>query len=404
MNAIPFLFFSSFVFSVFNFSLNGTSIYFYMFIPFFDFRYAIYLTRSRKKYSYIYGALFILVFLIVNYCFTESVVSAIKPILLAATVGYCVFLYSMHYSQFKYLYYLVGVSIIFSCFQFLMAWIGLGFLVEPTRIGSYIWGGYAIQARGGFEDGLLLPYRVSGLSKEPGFFSSFLLSCLIFYCVDKKFKSYLFLFLIFIGLALSLSKITIAFAVLVPIIYLMNRLVFCFDKINLMVGAAIYFVASSVAVGYIYEMTDFVDVTYASPYFAETYLHRSIGFYLLGFPFNPVVFETILVGGVTQRLAEVLSYFPFLSNLRFVNIQPEVVFFSSSGAYILLQYGLGVLSFYLFLLRSCGVTFYPFLIFSVVTASVNFFAFENWVLLGYVFMLVYASNFRNENCVVSESK
>lgn len=388
MTVFPILFFLSFVFSVVNVSINGASVYFYMAIPLMDVRFIRWFIHERKNKKLSIYFVLLCFFLVIGYLNSGSILGLIKPILLFLSVSYCMFLYSAHYKQFKLLYYFTAFSVVFACIQFVLSNFGVGAAFEPTNIGEMLWGQYAIQTRSGFDDGLLFQYRVSGLSKEPGFFSSLLLSCLVLYVVDKKYRSKYFISLVCIGLTLSMSKITIAFAILVPFVYLFDKFIFSLKKINLVFGGVIYLVLLVLIVNTIYSVTNFISVTYASPYFAETYLHRSIGMYLLGFPMNPVILNSILFGGITQNISAVLQYFPFLYNLKFVQIQPDVVFFSSSGAYILLQYGMGVYLSYLLFLRVCRVEFFSFLIFSIITSSVNYFAFENWVLLGYVFMFV----------------
>ena len=342
MNFLPILFFISFVFSVVNLSIGGTSVYFYMFIPFFDFRYIIWVCKGIKLQKVLFPFTLLVFFMVINFINTQSLIEFIKPIILMFSVGYCVYLYNHRYAGFKWLYIFVSISVLFSCLQFFLSSVGVGEFLEPTKIANFIWGGYAIQARSGFDDGFLFPYRVSGLSKEPGFFSSLLLSCFVLYMVDKKLESKLFVMLLFLGLVLSLSKITIAFAILVPMVFVFNRYVCSLDRVNIIFGGFLYVVSAAICVNYIYSLTGFIDITYATPYFAETYLHRSIGFYILGFPLDENVLNSILIGGATQNLRLLISSFPFIINLKFVDIQPDVVFFSSSGAYILLQYGIGV--------------------------------------------------------------
>lgn len=393
------LFFSSFVFSVLNISINETSIYFYLFVPFFDFsfiRFAINHKYNKKTIIYFFV---VVLFSIPSNFINVNLLGFVKPILMLISVMYIYFLYVHRYPSFKLLYYFTSFSVLFAIFQFIITIYTGSEIVQPFYMAKLIWGEYGIQARPGFSDGLLFDYRVSGLSKEPGFFSSFLLCVLVFYGVDKKFCSKLFLCVIACGIALSLSKITLAFGVLVPLIYTFNRYIYNLNKIPLVVGGCVLVVFVTMLVGALYFYSSFIDIVYSDPWFAETYLHRSIGWYVLNFVFDERIFGFILKGGATEQLSCLVSMFPFLSKLRFVYIQPSIVFFSSNHAYVILQYGLAFFVSLLFFLQEIRVSFFSFLVFSVLISSVNMFAFENWVVLGFVFMLIYRDSNHKTLCL-----
>ncbi|MGV7962395.1 hypothetical protein QPK13_15155 [Photorhabdus tasmaniensis] len=392
MYIVPILFFLSFVFSIINFSLGGMSIYFYMFIPFIDINYLKWIISLKiKKNMLIYSCALVLIAFLVSIN-SGSLYYFIKPILLFFSVAYIVYLYIHRYSAFKLVYYFTTISVIFAVAQFILSYIGDSTVIEPPSIADMLWGKYAIQSRGRFDDGVLFQYRVAGLSKEPGFFSSFLMCIFLVYLYDVRIKSKTLLLFFVIGIILSLSKITVAFGVIVPIIYLFDKYVIKLDKIHLLVGALIYILLCVCVVYVLYNTYDFISKTYTNPWFAETYLHRSIGYYVLTSLFEPSVISSFIWGGITEHLSEVIKEFPFLANLRFVNIQPDIVFFSSGGAYIILQYSFLFYAIFILFLRFLGVGFYSFVIFSLFSSNVNYFAYENWIILGYVFMFVCSSS------------
>ncbi len=385
-NTLPFIFLFSLVFSVFNISINGFSFYFYLIIPFCDVLFFRYFVLKKHRLIVYLSSLFC-VFSLLS-VIGSGVVYFIKPFLLFISVVYAYYLYLYRYPLFKNLYFFVSISIIVALVQFVFSFLGYESIAYPSTISKFIWGSFAIQARDGFADGLIFTYRVSGLSKEPGFFSSLLLSVLVIYSVDKKFNSKLFIVLLCFGFLVSMSKITFVFSVLVSLLYLVHRYVFNFDRINVLFGALVLLMLQVYIVGFLYDFFDFKLLTYRDPSFSETYLHRSIGFYLLYNYFSPLVQSSIITGGINGNLNEVLQYFPFLENLKFVHTEPDMTFFSSNYAYVILQYGLFVFLSVLFFLSSIGVGFFGFCVFTLLIANVNMFCLENWVILGYVFMLL----------------
>lgn len=390
------IFFFSFVFSILNISINETSIYFYLFVPFFDFDFIKFVVNDKYNKKVVICFLMVALFAISSSLFNMNLLGFIKPILMLVSVMYIYFLYVHRYVSFRLLYYFAFFSVLFAIFQFLVTiYIGSE-LVQPYYLAKLIWGEYGIQARPGFDDGLLLNYRVSGLSKEPGFFSSFLLCVLVVYFVDKKFFSKFFLCVIVCGLIISLSKITLAFGVVVPLIYVFNKYVWDLNKIPLVIGGCFFVLAVTVLTRFLYYYVSFIDVVYTNPWFAETYLHRSIGWYVLSFIFDERLSWIILNGGATEQLTYLVEIFPFLSKLRFTYIQPSIVFFSSNHSYVILQYGLPFFISLLLYLQKLKIRFFSFLVFSVLISNVNMFAFENWVVLGFVFMLIY----RDSQCKV----
>ncbi len=381
------LFFSSFTFSVVNISINDTSLYFFLLIPFVDFIFIKHFFCNKIRLNSILPlVLFFIASIHVSLVLGDKQ-GLVKPLFMLMSVAYLYYIYNHRYHLFKLLYVFACFSVLFAVIQLFVTVMTGSDAVQPSSISKLIWGGMAIQTRPGFEDGIFFEYRFSGLSKEPGFFSSFIFSLLVFYLCDVKIKSKKIVSFLVVGLVVSLSKITVVFVVLIPVIYFINKYIFRLDRIELICGTLMLLIVSSIFTYKLYGFIDFIELTYFSPYLAETYLHRTINYYLLANLDEEVIVSALFFGGITQDIDNVIVSFPFLSNLRFVDIQPDVVFRAGIG-FVVLQYGITAFLCLLTFLKSLSVSFYSFVIFMVITSNVSPFSLENWVVMGYLFLLV----------------
>lgn len=387
---IRYLFLASMAFSVVNPSISGSSVYFYMFTPFVDLPFLRWLYTKKWNSNGIAWA-FILLTLALMQIFNGSFAKdLIRPIWLLILIMYSLYLSKEHPQTFQALYVLCCVSVAFGAIQLASIFAGIQEYFFPTSIAKMIWGEYAILARGGFEDGVIFPFRVAGLSKEPGFLSSLLLVVFVLLLKDEnlsKTKKRTFLLVISAGILLSFSKITLVF--LAPTIgaYVVQRWVFPIQKIPLLIGATTFTILLMVGSSLLYEKYGLIKISYIAPWFVETYLHRTIGYYLLNKMNHDIIFSSFFLGGITQNLPAVLDVVPFLANLQFVSWKPEVVFFSSCLMYVAFQYGIFFLLSFLGMLRSLKVNLFDFLVFILAISSVNPFAFENFVVLGYLILV-----------------
>lgn len=377
------------VFSILNISVGGNSFYFFMLVPFLDAPFLGFLARRRWDRVSIFLLSVVLLTMTASFLHRDFAKFIVKPGLLFIVVLYARFLRDFHPRLFRLVYALVAVSVAFALVQLASVFLGFQDLVYPTSIARMIWGGLAIDARPGFEDGIIFPVRVAGLSKEPGFFSSLLLVVAVLAFKDgslgRRAKRIL-LATLAAGILLSFSKITLVF-VMPALGALAVRRWMKLDRIPLILGSAMILATMGVLVNLLYERFGLIRFSYLVPYFVLTYLHRTIGYYLLSLLSETSIASMFVVGGVTQRLDEVLGVIPFLHNLPFVSYLPDVVFFSSSYAYLAFQYGvLFFFAYFLFLAR-IGVKFFDSLIFFLLVSSVNPLAFENFVILGYLILL-----------------
>lgn len=387
--ALRSMFFLSLVFSIVNISIGGNSFYFFMLIPFMDAPFLSFLTHRRWDRGSIVLLCAALTVMMASLLHRDFLKFLVKPGLLFVVVLYARFLRDYHPRLFRLVYILVAISVAFSLVQLASVFLGFQHMVYPTSIAQMIWGSLAIDARPGFEDGIIFPIRVAGLSKEPGFFSSLLLVVTVLVLKDRGMgprTKYLLISVLAIGIILSFSKITLVF-VLPALGAMVVRKWMMLDRIPLLIGSTLILVVMGVLVNLLYETFGLIRFSYLAPFFVLTYLHRTIGYYLLSLLSDPAIGSMFLVGGVTQRLDEVLGVIPFLNNLPFVSYLPDIVFFSSSYAYLVFQYGvLFFLTYFLFLGR-IGVRFFDSLIFFLLISNVNPLAFENFVILGYLTLL-----------------
>ncbi|HNY29694.1 MAG TPA: hypothetical protein PKO15_02295 [Fibrobacteria bacterium] len=384
------LYLASITFSVINFSVSGSSVYFYMFVPFVDLPFIKWIYGKKWKANttaWVFFLVALSMFQIFNGSFLKDM---IRPVWLFVLVFYAIFLYREQYKAFRLLYVFCSISVLFGVIQLFSVFVGVEEYFFPTSIGKMIWGEYAILARSGFEDGVIFPYRIAGLSKEPGFLSSLLLVVTVVLLKDGQLarrQKKLFLAILIGGILLSFSKITLVFLGPTVAAYFVKRWIFPIQKIPLIVGAAFFSLVLMVGSRALYEDYGLIKISYLAPWYVETYLHRTIGYYLLNRMDADVILGSFFFGGITQNLPAVLHIAPFLANLQFVDWKPEVVFFSSCLMYVAFQYGILFLFGYIGMLRSLKVNMFDFLVFILAISSVNPFAFENFVVLGYLILV-----------------
>lgn len=379
----------SLIFSILNISLSGNSFYFFMVIPFADLPFLRFMAWRRWDRGSVALLFVVLLGMAASLLHPDAAKHLIKPGLLFIVVLYARFLRDCHPKIFRQVYVLIAISVGFAFVQLASIYLGVQDYFYPTSVARMIWGGLAIDARPGFEDGILFPVRVAGLSKEPGFFSSLLLVVAIMVFKDASMKGRTkkaILLVVAAGILLSFSKITLVF-LLPALAALFLRKRWRLDRIPLLPGAILILLVMGVLVKLLYEQGGLIQASYAVPYFVLTYLHRTIGYYLLSLIQEGSVLSMLLAGGVTQRLDEVLQVAPFLINLPFVSYMPDVVFFSSCYAYLLFQYGLLFFLAYFVYLARIGARFFDSLILFLLISSVNPLAFENFVVLGYLTLL-----------------
>lgn len=128
--------------------------------------------------------------------------------------------YSYERKRF-YLNFWIMLSIFIAILQFLFFYINyeISYLLGPTNISKMVWGEYAAQTFTNFYTIFAFP-RVSGLSRESGFFASFLVVYIVFIFLDKRKLNTLSTILLLVGFIISFSKISLVLIIVLMIFFL----------------------------------------------------------------------------------------------------------------------------------------------------------------------------------------
>ena len=180
----------------FNPYVGGMTLYLWFFLIFLDGEYLKRLTKINIRY-------FLILLLWVMVCFLSGdVVLACKILILYFGVSYLVILDVGILDKIK-------VMFLISCFwciaQFVMFYIdpGVSYLMGPKEISATIWGQYATPSFTNQYVLILLP-RMSGLSREAGFFASLLAIMFLIRLRDKNMK--LWELIIYVPICLAFQK------------------------------------------------------------------------------------------------------------------------------------------------------------------------------------------------------
>ncbi|WP_175943870.1 CpsD/CapB family tyrosine-protein kinase [Caballeronia sp. BCC1704] len=193
---VSFLFYMFFTCVIFNPQVNGATIYFYLFIPFLDPKFVRFLTATVRHWS-------VPLVLAVAVSLLGSPSVAARVVSIAICIGYL--MYTMG-RRISYLHHWMGINIVFAMLQFVLYYVdkGLAWQLGPTQLAQTIWGPYATRTYTNFFE-IFYFARVSGFSREAGFFSSLLVASLIAYLLTEKVNKKV-VALYCVGLFISFSK------------------------------------------------------------------------------------------------------------------------------------------------------------------------------------------------------
>lgn len=266
---LPNLFFFFLAAPILSPYISGMTVYVYAFIPFLDFRFY---TWCKKSFTNDHVIKFIL---IVNLCFltTLDIKLLVKISMLSITVLYCFYCYS---SCLFYLYRWVVFNVVVAVLQFIAIFIDpeLAMLIGPTNISAMFLGDYAGPTLTNFYAISYLP-RVSGLSREGGFFAAFL--GIVFYLLihDERLNyknKKIMVFFVLIGVIISLSKMTFVL-LLAPVFIFFRSLI---NRIGILGSFFLVIVVLTTFSSLVFNLDNtFYDIS------NETIIHRFSGYGLL---------------------------------------------------------------------------------------------------------------------------
>jgi capsular exopolysaccharide synthesis family protein len=291
---ISVLFYMFFTCVILNPQVNGFTIYFYLFIPFLDPKFIRFLTATVRSWS---GPL--AVAMAVSLIGSPSV--AVRVASLAICIGYL--MYTMG-RRISYLHHWMAINVAFAFLQFVLYYIdrGLAMQLGPTELAQTIWGPYATRTYSNFFE-IFYFARVSGFSREAGFFSSLLVASLIAYLLTEKIDKRMVAMYCF-GLFISFSKSSMILFIFMALYPLRNKL--------RLIHPLVVFTAFIVVVGM------FAIYLGHNDFFGSTTFAHRLG----GYPFLFDAKLEDILSGVTAE--DVQKHYMYMPSLHLVEREIEV--------------------------------------------------------------------------------
>lgn len=262
------LFFLTFTSIILNPAIHGgrTTIYLYLLIPFLDLKFLKYIREALNKGNIQILVLFILIASTLN-------VQVLKLFFIFYSMSYLIYTYKL---GIFYLHEFMLFNILFATLQFTFMVMGLKYFavaIGPQNIANMLYGSYATESNTAFYTIFLFP-RVSGLSREPGFFAALLQVCFFLLIIDKKNfinkNKYKIFFAFYAwGLFISFSKSTYALFIVMVLYFMRDK----FKKIPA-VFTFIIFTSCMIIIASYMDSINFLATN-------KTWAHRFGGFYAL---------------------------------------------------------------------------------------------------------------------------
>ncbi|MCX4173962.1 MULTISPECIES: hypothetical protein [Paraburkholderia] len=287
------LFYMFFTCVILNPQVNGITLYFYLLIPFLDPEFARFLSGTARRWA---GPLLIAV--VASGLTSPS--AAVRVLSIAICIGYLMYTAERRIS---YLHPWMVINILFAIVQFAMYYIDRDFAMQlgPTNLAKLIWGNYATSTYTNFFEVFYFA-RVSGFSREAGFFSSLLVTSFIVYLLsDSPNKKIIAIYLIGLFISFSKSSMTLfLFAALYPV---RARL----RSVHPLMTMVAYF-AVTAAISVYLASNDFFD--------SETFGHRLAGY---AFLFDARLGD--IVSGITAH--DIITHYKYLPYIRLIQGEME---------------------------------------------------------------------------------
>lgn len=289
-----------------------------------------------------------------------------KLLALIVSVGYLA--YTFRVGLF-YLYRYVSLSVFVAIAQYILVRLNspLAVQIGPTAISEFIWGEHATATNTNFYAILGDAVRVSGLSREAGFFASLTMLTLAILLYTNPKGSWPIKVLLTIGFAVSLSKISFA---LIPVIVIAfsSRIRNLLDGVPLVVTLAVattgqYFLAIR-SISFLLQDGNM------------TFFHRFGANLYIG----DVSLWQLLVGGGTPQARGA----PFYQVMQAFD-EPAGL----SG--FIAVHGLILLGVWLVVIKGLGFTSSGLVVIILGTLNVDLFTNQNFVSLAYFLALLLAS-------------
>jgi len=362
------LFFLLFTAQILSPLIYGKTIYLEVFIAIFNPFFLLWLKKQHIRKKYFYGFMSI-IFIIA----LEKWVAAVKIFVILIEI---LFLFYAYERQIFYLKRYLFLSIVVAMFQFYFTLTNplIAYLIGPENIARTVWGSYATKTFTNFYAIFLLP-RVSGLSREAGFFASLIVAYIIFIYLENKRKTtslpWLQKFILIVGYILSFSKmsLTLFFAyIIIRLKNIINRIPPVIVVIIFLVSMMIFW---SINENYLLEQSNI------------SFTHRFGGYVAL----SDISLRQFLFG--VDHISEINNPISkFLGNNGFRH-------FAGFAGFILMYGILVTITFFLFLsfleVNTTGI-----ILLILLTINVQFDTNQNFVVLVYFIVLKFFVKNRKE--------
>lgn len=268
----------------------------------------------------------------------------------------------------RYLIISILLGIVQFCFTFIDPLFAT--IIGPNAISIFIWGDLATPAFTNFYTIFYFP-RVSGLSREAGFFASYIITVIFLSYLEKNIYNKKICLLYFIGYIISFSKMSLA----IIGVFLVNSLRRIINYIPFAIGIIIFISFFSIAVDF--NKTFILD--------NDTFLHRFSGYISL---YN-LDFMDILFGTNVEKIGDYPSKLIIAGN--FTN-------FTGFSGWII-ENGIIVLCIFFTILYLLGINIVGIYILLLFTINVSVDTNQNFVVLTYFIIFKYYTNniYRLEN-------
>lgn len=370
---VAILFYFLFTCTIFSPLVSGFALWLFVFVPFLSRGYLLEARYVRKN-----------VFISLMFAVCLSSLFFMPVVTLKILFSYiCVtyVIYTIKKGLFFYMHLFSMLNVIVCFIQYLvLTYFGMEVL-DPAKIGSFVYGSFALTTGDTFAPGFLFSYRVSGLNREPGFMSSLFLAGLImlFYLTKKgsqyrRSHHYILLGAYLLGLALTFSKVTLALACALPLAHLFRGWV---RRLGPDLVTVLFLLVMCFAVTVFYNFSQLQHYP-QDFYHGLSIYHRTIGYYVLA----DLEFMDLMlgIGNDVSGLAKELVY---IKNSEWWGYD-RLIFDNSGLSQLVISFGVIIIMPFLFFLRACGVDGYRWLVFLLMTVSVNPLTSTSFVILSLV--------------------
>lgn len=352
-----FLFFTAQILSPY---ISGKTIYLEVVIAFFNPFFWKWICKKNSIYKINIKYIFAVMGLILIAIFGH-VDTSIKILVIFFCVAHLFYLYDKN--LWKLNRYLV-ISILLGIVQFCFTFIDpiMAAMIGPTAISTFIWGDLATPTYTNFFTVFYFP-RISGLSREAGFFASYIIVVIFLsYIERKKYNKKIYL-MYFLGYIISFSKMS--FVILGAV--LVNFFKKFINNIPILIGVLLFVMFISI----------FAELNRAFILTDPTFLHRFSGYISL---YN-LNLQDVLLGIDLEKVGDYPSKAIMAANLQD---------FAGFAGWII-KNGIIVICIFFIMLYLLGVNMIGIYILLLFTINVSPDTNQNFVVLTYFIILKYYS-------------